>query len=1045
MLMKLIVNLKTTLKALIIIFIIANDHFITSKEYMNSSKKLQIHSNKSSKDKFVINKTNPKVRSKSLFLTQVSEKNSLYKNFLFDSISSMRISEGSIRVFNASNFKVSDISKDYVDYNKGTVNLLVQKLRKKGNNLKYSVVVGPKTKLLVAYNKKERKFTREYTANTLISVFPIENNIDTFYLTILSKGQSALFTKSNYEGDITLVDINEKHSIKEFKLKDFNSYITGLYTAIRIPKYNVFLNESNPLASLNTLESMKKLKEEDKFIISIEMYDSNINRSISVNGNCIIMYSFSFFEENIPDKDLKPIYFCSDYFDNEINPALIANHGKHKKDEEFCHYCLYELSKNQINSIIVGNNVVAVAFSNIDHQGSAMPINQAALNLNTSYVKNPKSVYILKENCIILFSQSFYTGSNTILCSSIDSVNIAISALFKDLKGFGSMIVGKNTIITVYDQEKYSGKTAVYTTHEPEFYFKVSSIKIISSYETIKLKVKPDEHIVGKDCFVLYELKDFQGKSLLRCGNQRTPSDITFNSVKVSNNKKIYIKYNNGNTFNSNQSITIIEDKRIIEDRKNLSLKITDVLSVNKGCIIIFEKKKYEGNNITICENSSNILLDENNNLLSYKSIVVGKDTEVELFRDFNYLGTPVKINNDVAVIKNTEFAYLKLELYSVKFKDKAVEIEVFNSNSKIVNFFIGFISGLFLKGNLKNNEREEAQKEINECFPKIQLLDDNKETIDIDFEEYSNDMSEFTSSNNDKKEKDNTVRESTSRFSFIKDIRNKFCNVRLKATSFIADIVSLLSIEDPIEELKDRVKSGIKEKIIEVAENTLFVEADKDSLIETNISVTKKQPKDKSFKKSSTLINNSKTQIRRRYRKKKYKRHQESLVKVSKWKVIFIKIKDYIINKLKEVYNTIKNGLIKIFGKIIKWMYKLFKFVEKFNYLYEESSCEVVIGWGKEKFEKINNYISFISTAFTFISGFGIFMLVDLFLAQMCQYKEFKYAMSHFALARKVDDTKKWTLYGEGLGTLFNSVIDATPISLSVVEALNSFIKRKK
>lgn len=1055
--------------------------------------------------------------------------------YLFYELKKMRVPKGKIRVFTMTNFQEYSSTKtdNYKDYDYANIDTLLKYLIKNKKE-KVSIIVGEDTFFVKSIKNKEKEnYVEKYESNSLIFNFPEEYNKRLIGLKILKPGRVLLFDQENYFGadkfrkyikkDSVKIKKKEKvmeietgsmkfsrlkkrdnpeESLKHEREKWFKSFIIGPQTAIYIKDIKMLISESNPLSKItydsiiNSSDYNKydpfELDDEDdnkskKITYEIIPYKQKISESINVNGDCIVLYKYSFGEKDnvinikdIDDNDNEeysedkamedmggPYSFCSDYFDNSISSESIKthiNHTKKKANNEICTYCLYDLNKKEFKSVFVGENVVAVAFSETNHQGIAFPINNELYNIETTYIEKMKSIFILKENCILLFNQPKFEGRHTQFCASIDSIPLATNAYFNKEFKYGSMIIGKNTLIETFSKEDYKGKKKfLYSEHVARFHHRVLSIRIHSTEN--KIALINQESLQAKDCIMFYVNTNYEGDSYLKCDNQRLESDIIFNSLKVSEEVRLFLNYEiNKKSFiffnkTSSKNLVVSKDLETItssgKEKKNI---FNFIIPIKKGCIVLFDKKMFKGKSFKICDNTPNLLSEEDCDLTEVYSIIVGPETEVQLYNNFNFLTNnkdvePTTISKDIEDMSEEIYKPFILQLYSIKFADKSNSLKIYNGKNRIKNLMYGFLNGFFFKGDLKNKDNIKSEKELEQCLPETM----NFEELDIEgIFNYGKNLESFSSGTKDSTESDSQTTRKTAkeRFLGLKKIRHYFCNYRYKASEFLGRFGDAVASNFRATST-NLIKSEGETFLYDFKENlNNEKEVNKDFLVDSKEfedldNIKKKiypiKDKDKTEdSKSAKLTKKSTLSIEKATlsTEKSTLSTEKKEKKISIGKKIgkfFVSVKNNIKNILKYIYDKIIKKIIKaikkIFSKMIEWIKDFFTTKIKQFIKFIQCSYKLFQKFF-EKISKITNLFFFITTAISTVgSGVGIIMLIDFALAQMCQYKEFKYALSFFSLAnleQYKDSNIKYTLIGQGIGTLVGSVVDSSPLLLN-------------
>jgi len=503
--------------------------------------------------------------------------------------------------------------------------------------------------------------------------------------------------------------------------------------------------------------------------------------------------------------------------------------------------------------------------------------------------------------------------------------------------------------------------------------------------------------------------------------------------------------------------------------------EIKSFMIIKSGCLILFDECDFKGFYYNTCNNQSNTEKDPDDDIFGkYKSMILGPDTRVAFYSDIDYQGTKSEIlTSNVSCFKENNIIKAKSILLN------GVEMEIYKSGYSSLNFMMGLIMGFsneerFHK-NLKNNDGNDRE-ELESCI-EGSMEKDNVEDIN-EGEEYAKSMGKVF----------DAVYETTS---WVRKYLNWYCNFKENGVRSVTQIVNdkidstKKTVKGAVKDTVDTVKdtAGAAKKTVKSVKEILESASDpKKSITDIIKSANKsyKEGKDtvdtamesgekikdsvesikslgSSFKKYSEkmtdekIVNDilsdsqtyeqNKRKIRRMMRKDEMKRlrrkHRRGTPVKRKYRVEHMraknffddwikKIKDYIKEKMQQamealgISNIVKKVKAYLKGKLMKKIIKILNCAK--------TVLRYIIRLVKSLFKLIQIFIFAIASIAA--GGLGIIILLDLVLAQLCQYKHISQGLSYYKAAvikkNENDNLLSKTYYGLAVGTFIQSFLSA-------------------
>lgn len=665
-----------------------------------------------------------------------------------------KVPEGNVLVFSNINYT------GYTTlYNKNDINELLDSLYAKSQ---VSLKVGKNTTLIIY--SKESKTTSYIEADSMIASFPKEDISEIKELDIITKGEVIIFPSKNMKGKYVKIKQKSKENIDDSDLMDnelidysdrerneaiseklktriefsnknekkiiIKSYIIASNTVLMIEVKNSDGNSNN--------ESSIQIKD-NYYLINSSSYNSQINEEIvsikvqeiednvlpEPKSHCILAYPFSHFRLKNRNEEIEGISrtICSD-IPNTVYTASIKKMAE-LSEEKICDRC--------IKSVLAGNHVQPVLFNKENYEGTGFPIPNKIFSFENTILHNKvKSIFILKENCVMLFTEILYSGSNFTFCSSID--NLSKASLNSN---FSSIIVGRNTIIELFSEVGFKGKGHFILNNEDK------SLSIISNIKSMKIhnSNNKNEIILNNEkkklhnCALLFKEKSFQSDSALFCQSNIVPSKYDFNSIEIPENSVVVIYLNSitsdkdiENKASRVKTLIITESQDLPEEIDFRAQIKIDIVETN--CVILFEKSEYEGDSVKLCHSTPNIK-DEIQNKVDFqiKSIIVGKITDITLYKYTDFRENTEEKDetseekeedeeNNLKIITKESISKLAIEPKSLRINsiERKNDELIFDSNDALINFNLGVLLGLLYGSDHDNNDNTlNIKKKLNQ------------------------------------------------------------------------------------------------------------------------------------------------------------------------------------------------------------------------------------------------------------------------------------------------------------------------------------------
>lgn len=266
------------------------------------------------------------------------------------------------------------------------------------------------------------------------------------------------------------------------------------------------------------------------------------------------------------------------------------------------------------------------------------------------------------EGCVWVYQHCNYSGTKYEICSDKNFDSSFYNAA-------SSIKLGSNTNAVLYSSKDYG---ADYRLIDSD----VACLKTISFNDyAISIKVQPK-----KGCIWVYKDCNYSSTVKRYCSNQSSLSGINdaISSFKLGEDTKVTF-YKDSNYSNTSASYSS-SDSCISGDTLNdqaSSLKLTTSSRPSSGCVWIYQHCNYSGTKKEYCSNQSSVDSSVDN---YFSSILVGDDTEVELFQNSNYGGSSVITIDDISCLTNY---YMNDKVSSLKIGSQTTKGKLFSAAYK--------------------------------------------------------------------------------------------------------------------------------------------------------------------------------------------------------------------------------------------------------------------------------------------------------------------------------------------------------------------------
>ncbi len=965
-----------------------------------------------------------------------------------------KVNPGCVKMFNKPYFQ------DFLD----TKDLCTDAEIKSLSSLKsrVSLIIGDDLKLIFINDKEKYLPKLVFSDTKRVNVFPFESKHFQTYLKIevVREGQVVLTYQKLNRNTYKIIDKNMNG--KELYTNFIGSVVLG----------------KNTYAQVNFRFKPKvQLANDSKYLdlwideySSVEVFKIGDIKIPSSAPNCIMIFKMPYFESP-PNTD--PDTFCEyltdlkeDNLKNQYSKKEKPDEKEKSDQEDKKMENLDQISKDfkkSMKSILIGSNITAVLFVKPFLEGNALHIKERMLSFEMPlFNENTESIMLLNPGCYVVFSGDEYKGINHKFCVSINSVDKA--TWNTDLR---SIIVGKNTILEIYSGENYTGKSVRLKSSTEYIYLHgvdfPKSIKVI--YPSVRSVDLTSKDFNNRGCLLFFEKQNYDGKSKLHCDEKHlNPNPIykrEFRSVKISKGDDMIIYYEKAfwNIFNVDRTIHLFNSTpqlSIDDDAKFLRYSV-----LKEGCVMFFDEVDYKGNYQNICEDSSD-LSAEPNSLSSYRSVLIGENTSITMHDLINYNTTvgnsPFKAVKSVNNFETSNQSRLVGKLSSVEFgmSDNPQKVSYIpNTGFSITNLFLGIFLGLFSEDFTESGKAESERNKFMTCIPsqlskEVKTSDSNN--VETSVVEFKDSHKGFFSSLMD------------NAGSVIRAFIKWYCNFKDKMFGYIEKLLEALGLieagKEELETVNDEnddeyslksLKKGIGESMIEFADNQL-----------KSLDEKEKKEADEATKlaKEQELSQKSKTS-RKKYKKRrsdkystptrrKFRVHYQT--KGNFFMDLIVKFKNWIVEQSKAFFKKyIMDPFIKIKNNIVGFIKKFLNFFQTRWILYAIKAIGCATVGTYQIIDKVKAFIGNIKVLITGITtavgGFGIFILIDLLLAQLCQIKYFRLAVNYFALGNKWNDDNKegkdktiaYSYYGLGVGTFFNAIASATTFTTAITDIIES------
>lgn len=827
-------------------------------------------------------------------------------------------------------------------------------------------------------------------------------------LEFLSSDEALIFKENNFTYDRLKLKKGTTTKVSDLWFtQDIKSFIAGHNTLILLIKPPL-LGGKDKITEL-VGSSTECLYKDFETIEVINLLDSEIPE---IDNNCALFFNQANF--GFEEKEL-PTTVCKSAVDTKIGDND-ENGIKDLKD---------------VRSALVGPNTTLVVFNKPNWGGSAIPINDKAFDFTNAPINlNIKSMTFIPTGCYMVFRNSKYNGKKNKFCVSIDNITEAFKMYLDKKSGVSSIILGPNTVVEIFSEEMYKGnmlrlKSNVDVANKIFTGFNTKSIRIVDTNREVKMSGKTRETYELNSCIIIYTDKNYTGGSMLFCESfpQDEDDPIKFRSIVVPPKIDLILIYKSvGSIYDTVEAVHIDQSTPDFPNESG-SLNLIKFEVLKSGCILLFSECDFKGKMFKLCNSSRNLSEELDNNLTEYNSILVGEDTKVSLYDVIEFgkqITQPVtSISESLKCIKNSSNNKVKGlvdNLNSIQFINNGENNEkstVFYSSNSLLNFYIGAYSGFTgIKSEQKAlDKRDKVQACIKKLFSEKPEKAESKEVFPV-VEEYSDSNEGFFSGF------------ISSGKSFLTKFLNWFCNFRSMLIKAIVTLGKTLGLVENVDLSKDGFEKLVNN---EVQRNKNIVLSEKDKLEKEVNDIKAKIPVRRLKRKNSTPT-------RRKFRVSSQARSKGFLDEI---KNIFSKIKEYVVA-------FVEKTVLKIFENIKDKIKKLIDKVKNFFLGPIIEDIKFFLKCGSEVKKKAQRHLNNLESSINLLldgfklapTGLGIILLLDFFLAQLCQYKQFQLSISYFTAARYWEaanpNTKeaKWTLYGIGIGSIFKAIAEATPLS---------------
>lgn len=636
---------------------------------------------------------------------------------------------------------------------------------------------------LESFEKEENEDEKIKISDTKISIdeLPInflKSNSD-FYLIELPENSVAIYSKHNYLGNRRIIGQEHMKEISKnlgFKLDiNIKSIILSYNSSLKITlKSNIkskstylFYSDSShiDISSIISYSPESKLLNliGSKIIINIKKSsDVDFLNPIVPSDKCVLTLDSVINSEELNEK-YNTSLLCINDFSKHINMHTISDRSilhkkktvvkskelsinkgmkktmsnedlkiKEKEDEfdiededeeqnenenllsdSYTDEDLKDLKNIRLStkSIIKENETVLLAFSDKNYKGKLTPIFSNVLDTQVEGLNDVYSYLIMESNCIIIFENSNYLGKKRMYCFNVND----LSFIWSDTKTFGSIILGPNTKVKLFTEANFKGKSTTITKSLSNITFYISNIlsfQINDDDTNIEISKKN----IPENCILVENLKK-NLTDLICKDNFYTWDTVSFNKVYLPENvSSIIVKVKPDNILLPKGHYLIGKEGKVSSSSKIFILHNFEY--VESGCAIFTKSKNFTGKIRKYCGAVNHF------DLYGYSSILLGPSTELYAYKEYSFLGTEVKISENVS---NTD----QINLY------KSISLQVPFSYSKYIknygNFILNFFMGtaLGLKASNVNFVDEKKYKQFEQCANIIS----NKETSPINRE----------------------------------------------------------------------------------------------------------------------------------------------------------------------------------------------------------------------------------------------------------------------------------------------------------------------
>lgn len=674
-------------------------------------------------------------------------------------------------------------------------------------------------------------------------------------------------------------------------------------------------------------------------------------------------------------------------------------------------------------------------------------VKQSIPAVNQDKVATLSHIEVLKEGCVIFFNKQNYSGKFMKICEASSNLSKEKNYLFE----YKSVLVAENTKVAVYDLLNFTNKVQTIDTLSKKLkdnkVIEVKGNNIIIN-ESIPDIGKTQLEFLVNDLSSVHIVNDEvlnQSSKIFNSGNRITNFFVGLVSGFLFDSDK----HNMHSTTNRDKIKQCIPEKYFISSNSNDRKKRKGPEDEDKKTFIS-QIENYASNNLSTftsyTSNNQNKSSKSTGSLLKFfrNWFCNVRSKFVEPFNQLiNVLGLMTDLNK---VIRSSVVRTTKIYITNEVRKMNLEEIKRVGTSEKIKqkNKMLNKSKSLEVEmSNSGSNEGKSTDLKVDEDgYVITEMIEVEKEEIEDAIKQ--NDV-----------EKPLEIKKANSAFSeILRGMSNDY---------YDSEFEDLVNQEDDSADNKESTNDSNNEDIDDGKNDAFYDENDLNGNCQDSCSINVKNnskgninyndssenslastigsPSDSiSIRKRKRRVshyhsyhNKRISPIRRKFRLQYYDKNHSLLTIIKNLAI-------YTMARIKGLFNKyILEPIIKIKDKFVK-LYKSFvDFIgEKGRMVVNFLKCTMkTFTEMYNKYAAVKTLVHMITVSISLISSpLGPLLIVDFLLAQLCQFREYKFAMNSFAIGKKFsleDSDYKYaafTQYGNGIGALLSAASSFSPIT---------------